>query len=541
MYRRYCLWFVAVLFLSISIQGCSAGNSNDTNTGNQSKGLVSVSLTDAPAYGLDHVWVTVRDLWFHTSDSAETEQTGWIKFPLSSPITLDLLELSNGAISVPVWDDIELPEGNYKQIRVFLVRTENTLTDSASAEKLKYNNQVDVTDDATAYPLRVPDAGRGIRLTGEFQVKKNGKLKIAIDFDAGHDVVKIDRNGNTEYILKPRLTNFDLDNAGAIVGSIDSAATGSNRSAQFVFKAEQIGPNGLAHVVRRVTALADQNGKFILFPLAPGTYDLVMRGINYETVIVKGIPVVKGTTPQSNPTVVPTITMIRATTPDYALDATITSPTGAWVDFFQTLPGAAEVPYEIRFRHFNPLTGRIIGFPLSSDPLQVGLYSDSTSSITLSPVSPVGGNGSYQAVAGAPLYNLDVSSELVTSSTGTLSLGTLNVVAPLTARSVSGSILVPETFAAGTGLDRGVLFAVHGGMIVNAMNVNAQIASGGTYTMQNLPGGNSLHPLPNAFYGMEVFGWLSSDPASRAIAEPRFVNLSTADAAGIDLNLMMLP
>jgi hypothetical protein len=119
MYRRYCLWIVVVLF--ISILGCSADN-----TGNQSKGIVSVSLTDAPAYGLDHVWITVRDLWFHTSSTAESEQTGWIKFPLSSPITLDLLELGNGAISVPVWDDIELPEGDYTQIRIFLVRTETT-------------------------------------------------------------------------------------------------------------------------------------------------------------------------------------------------------------------------------------------------------------------------------------------------------------------------------------------------------------------------------------------------------------------------------
>ncbi|OGW34603.1 MAG: hypothetical protein A2X58_01905 [Nitrospirae bacterium GWC2_56_14] len=535
MYRKYCLWIVAVVFFSI--QGCSGGNSSTTDAGSLNKGIVSVSLTDAPAYGLDHVWVTVRDLWFHTSDTAETEQAGWVKFPLSAPITLDLLELSNGAISAPVWDNIELPEGDYTQLRVFLARTENTLTDSASAENLAYNNQVDVTGDATAYPLRVPDAGRGISLTGEFSVKKNTKLKIAIDFDAGHDVVKIERNGNTEYILKPRLAHFDLDNAGAIIGSIDSAATGSNPSARFVFKAEQMAPNGQVHVVRRVTALSDQTGKFILFPLAPGIYDLVIRGINYETVIVKGIPVVKGTTPQNNPTVVPAITMTRAATPDYTLDATITSPTGAWVNFMQTLPGIGEVPYDIRFRHFNPLTGQILGFPLSSDPLQVGTYNASI--ITLSTVTPVEGTGGYQAVAGAPLYTIDLGSAPVSSSTGTLSLGMLNVTAPLAARSVSGSIMVPETFAPGTGFDRGILFAVHGGMIVNAMNVNAQIASGGSYTMTNLPGGTAQLPFPRACYAMEVVGWSSENPATRGVAVPRFVNLSTSDAAGIDLNLIM--
>ncbi len=478
----------------------------------------------------------MRDLWFHTSSTAEAEHTGWVKFPLSSPVTLDLLELGNGAISVPVWDNIELPEGDYTQIRVFLVRTEDNLTDSASAENLTYNNQVDVTDDATAYPLRVPDAGRGISLTGAFQVKKNGKLKLAIDFDAGHDVVKIDRNGNTEYILKPRLTHFDLDNAGAIIGHIDATAAGNNRSAQFVFKAEQMALNGQVHVVRRVTALADQTGKFILFPLLPGTYDLVMRGINYETVVVKGVPVVKGTTPQSLPTVVPTITMTPAIVPDYAVSASITSPTGAWVNFMQTLPYAGEVPYDIRFRHFNPLIGRIEGFLLSSDPLQVGTYD--ASSITLNSVSPIEGDGGYKAVAGAHLYTHS-DFVTVTPSTNNPSFSSLSVTLPATARSVSGSIIVPQTFAPGF-LDRGVLFACHGGMIVNAIRVDSQMVSGGTYTML-LPGGTAAQPLPGAYYGIEAFGWLSTNPLNRAAAVPRIVSLSTADAAGIDLTMVMLP
>lgn len=533
------MWLVAVLFLFV--QACSNdGSSNTTQTGTApATGAMQVSITDAPAYGFDHVWITVRDLWFHASDIAESEQSGWVKFPLSSPVTLDLLELGNGNISVPVWDNIELPEGDYTQMRVFLLRTEAGLAASASNAGLVYNNQADVTGDAAPYPLRVPGAERGIMLTGAFTVKKNEKLKLAVDFDAGHDVVKIEREGKTEYILKPRLAYFDLDNAGAIVGSLDPAAAANNPSARFVIKAEQLGPNGLVHVVRRVTALADQTGKFILFPLRPGTYDLVMRGINYETVIIKGVPVTKGTTPASNPTGVPVIVMTPAATPDYALNAAIESPTGAWVDFCQTLPGAGEVPYQIRFRHFNPLTGRFIGFPLSSDPLQVGTYDPAN--ILLSSLTPVEGNGGYRPVAGAPLHELDFSAGIVTSSTGTLSFGTLNVSLPASSRGVSGSLLLPETFAPGTGLDRGVLFASHGGMIVNAIRVDGQVASGGTYTISNLPGGTPARPLPRAFYAIEAFGWSSTDPSFRAAAGPRFADLTTADATGIDLNMTLLP
>ncbi len=548
MYRRYLIGMAILLFMFM--QGCSSEDSGSetsdstTSSTSTSAGSVQISLTDAPAFGYDHVWITVKDLWFHKSDAAEPGQNGWIKLPLSSPVTLDLLELGNGNISLPVWDNIEVPEGDYTQIRVFLARTEAELTAAASAENLSFNNQVDVTDDTAAYPLRVPDAERGIRLVGEFTVKKNEKLKFAVDFDAGDDVVQIEREGKNieregknEYILKPRLAYFDLDNAGAIVGSIDATAAANNPSAHFVIKAEQVGPNGQVHVVRRVTVLADQTGKFVLFPVLPGTYDLVMRGINYETVILRGVPVTKGTTPATSPTVVPIVTMTPATLPDYALDAAIESPTGAWVDFFQKLPDEA-APYEIRFRHFNPITGQIRGFQLSSDPLQVGTYD--AANIVLSPVTPVEGNGGYKAVAGAPLHNLDLGSAVVTSATGTLSFGTLNVSPPAAGRSVSGSVILPETFAPGTGLDRGVLFASHGGMIVNAIKVDSQMASGGTYTISNLPGGTPEHPLPRALYGIEAFGW-SSDPGNRAIAVPRFADLTTSDATDVDLNIVMLP
>lgn len=534
MNRKYLLLGVVVA-LFVATLGCRVKSDNPSTSGSV-KGAVSVSLTDASAYGIDHVWITVSDLWFHTSSTAEPGQTGWVKFPLSSPLTLDLLTLNNGAISAPVWDNVELPEGDYTQMRVFLVRTDAALTDSAGAESLQFNNQVDVTGDGTAYPLRVPAADRGIMLTGQFSVKKNEKLKLAVDFDAGHDVVKVDRNGHTEYILKPRLAYFDLDNAGAIKGSI---AAPNLAAGQFVIKAEQLAPNGVpVHIVRRATILKDAFGNFTLYPLFPGSYDIVIRGVGHETVVIKNVPVVKGTTPQSNPTVIPTVGMTQANTPDFALNATIVSPTGAWIDLFQTIPGES-APYEIRFSHFNPLTGQIIGFPLSSDPLRVGAYVDNTSIISLATVTPVEGAGGYRRVAGAPLYNLELGMDVYSAASGTLEFGTLSVTYPATAaRTVTGSLLFPETLAAGT-FDNGVVFACHGGIIVNAVKLN-NLATDPTYSLGNLPGGTPESPLPGAFYGIEAFAWSTSD-ASKAIAIPRPADLSTADATGADLTMEMLP
>lgn len=524
MYRRYFMVLIAALLFVM--QGCSTKDDSPAGSGT---GQISVSITDAPAYGYDHVWITVKDLWFHKSETAETDQTGWLKFPLSAPVTFDLLALGNGAISVPVWEDIELPRGDYTQMRVFLVRTDAPLTESAAG--LTYNNQVDVTSDAS-YPLRVFAAERGIMLTGQFTVKQNEKLKLAVDFDAGSDVVKMEHDGRTDYILKPRLAYFDLDNAGAVVGSIDAAAAGNNPSAQFVIKAEQVVTGAPVRFVRRITALADATGKFVLFPLLPGDYDLVIRGINYQTAIIKGVPVTKGTTPDTNPTTVPVVAMTPAGSPDYEVNATIASPTGAWVDFVQTL-ATGEVPYAIRFRHFNPLTGKFDRFLMSSDQLQVGDYN--ATAVSLSPVTPVEGNGGYKAAAVAPLHKPS-SFGLISASSYTLTFGNLAMTLPAVERTVSGSIIVPETFASGF-LDRGVLFACHGGMIVNATKVDSQMASGGTYTISNLPGGTPEHPLTGAFYSIEALGWSSSNPANRALAAPQRANLSTGSATGIDVTM----
>ena len=357
------LWVIAAMLVLVVLQACSGSGGGDSLF--QPQGAVEVSLTDGPGE-YDHVYITVRGIWFHTEAEAGPATRGWFRFPLSEPITVDLLSLSNGVVGSPVWKDLKLPAGTYRQIRLVLAPSDPSLLHPLTAEAVKNgmscNNEVVIGE--THYSLRVPDARNGIMLNGDFRINPAGKLKLAIDFDAGHDIVDVVRNGSTEYILKPRLAYFDLDNAGAIIGSIDPVSAATNSTSRFVIKAEQVDDpeNPKHHVVRRWTIV--KNGNFVLYPLRPGTYDIVIRGLDYETVIIKGVPVTKGTTPSEGPTVIPSIEMVAGS--DYPVDGSITFPTGAWVNFYQTLPGDGEVPYEIRFRHFNPFIGKFFGFRLSA-------------------------------------------------------------------------------------------------------------------------------------------------------------------------------
>jgi hypothetical protein len=510
---------IAVVALALPLAGCSAGGGG----GITATGTVSVALTDAPGLEFDHAWITVREIWFHASDVAGTDEAGWLKFPLAAPVTVDLAQLSNGAVSPAIWNNISLPVGNYQQIRIFLASSEDSPTPSATAAGLQFNNQV---DSGTSHaPLRVPTPDEGIRLVGAFQVTTAGTLSLVIDFDAGHDIVKAPREGEDEYILKPRLRYFDGNNAGAIKGQIAFAnMSGFN----FVIKAEQPNSDNSFRVVRRATTI-DGQGNFVLYPLDPGNYDILIRGRNAETFIIKGVPAARGTTPAAGATVVSTqpIQMVKGT--ESAVNVTV-RPSGAWVNFYQTLPGGDEIPYEVRFRHLNPYTGRFQEpLPLSLGPLHVGTFSNGGAIAFTDSVIPLEGLGSFKAAGDALMYDRSPY-QTVTPATTTVDFGVLTVSAPATPRTISGTITMGNGMMGR--LNKGFLLAAHGGMIIDRIDESAVMGSGGQYAMTNLPGGTADRPLSGAFYGLYALGWNSTAPRiAKAFGGVRHIDLRTGDAS----------
>ncbi len=543
-YERYLAWLM-VLFAAATLYACGKSSSSTESSGTpaaSTTGVVAVSLTDAPG-DFDHAYITVKDIWFHTSDAADPRAGDWLKYPLTTPVTVDLLSLSSGNMQ-SLWNNIQLPVGTYQQIRLFLVGDRDSLTSSAQTLGLAYNNEVVVN--GTTFPLHIPDADHGIKLIGTFGVTAGGTLRLAIDFDAGHDIVEF--HEGTDYVLKPRLNYFDLDNVGAIIGKLSTG--GSVTVPHFVIKAERLsttkemadaGAANPFHVVRRWT-VPRADGTFILYPLSTlvtSTWDVVIRGLNTETMIIKGVPITKGTTAASG-TDLATISTTPTSTSDYPVDGTIQSPTGAWVQFYQTLPAAGEHPYEIRFRHFNPLTGGFKNFKLNNDQIQVANFVSSGAALTFTPETPVNSAGHYDAVADAVFFNHSAVVP-VTSQTATVAFTTpLTVVSPYKGNSVTGSITMHNPVIMGSKMNRGRLFAVHGGMIVDAVDVNSQmtVTTNNGYSLTNLPGGDATTPLPGAFYGLEAVGWTSSPSIYKAIAIPQIVDLRKGDDTA---NMDMLP
>ncbi|HET9391532.1 MAG TPA: DUF4382 domain-containing protein [Steroidobacteraceae bacterium] len=124
-----------------------------------------VSVTgDAPAQ-YTHVIVTAQEIRFNTSATAAPDDTAWIKFPLSAPVSVDLLSAQDGVLT-QIASNLSIPSGSYAQVRLIPVDSSAALTSSASALGAQYNSEVDFVDTAGKHQMRLelqnPDEGIGI-------------------------------------------------------------------------------------------------------------------------------------------------------------------------------------------------------------------------------------------------------------------------------------------------------------------------------------------------------------------------------------------
>jgi hypothetical protein len=541
----------AGLVLTLALTACGGGGSSSPSSSGTQMGQANIALADAPSLDFDHVWITAKEIDFHQLDTASPMDSQWLKFPLSAPVTIDLTQYANGNLA-QVFSGLSLPVGTYRQIRLILVDDEAALTNSALADALLYNDQVDYTDGTGAahhVPLEIIGPRQGINLMGTFTVTAGSPLNLVLDFDVDDDVVRFPDSlgsGLDEFTLKPNLRYFDLAHSGAIVGKVDPTQLAVNGASAYnlIIKAEQVSANGTHHQVTRATTVRG-DGTFTLFPVtvASGTsqnYDVLVRGREMETLIVRGVPVTAGTTPTSGATQVSGAPLPITTGNEYTVNlATAMAPTGSWVDFFQTLPATldpAGVPYEVRFRHVNPFTGLIeIPFPLSSGSIHVGDYVASGSP-TFTTATPVQGAGGFSAFGGAIQFATSASVSTMPPLSGT---NTSIVVPQLAVASpyVPGQLTVNIATATPGRYTHGELVVSHFGIIVNTLPIDADLANGGQITMMNLPSGTSTSPDGGAYYYAWLRVWNAMSARPHIVPVLGFADLTTSSSATLNVTI----
>ncbi len=251
--------------IAVGIAACGGGGQDATGT-------LRLSLTDAPTCGYDNVWVTVEKVRIHASSTAADTDGGWSEVVLATPQRIDLLTLTNGTLQ-PL-GQTELPAGKYTQMRLVLGSAAPAGSPAGTlANSIKPTGGAEVA-------LTTPSALQsGLKMNIDIDVAPDKVADFAIDFDACKSFVKAGNSG--QYILKPVLSVIPiLSDAGQrIVGYVDTPMAGASISAQ---------QNG----VPKRTTIADANGKFVLFPVLPGNYDLVVNATGRVIAVMTGVPVV---------------------------------------------------------------------------------------------------------------------------------------------------------------------------------------------------------------------------------------------------------
>jgi len=245
------------------VAACGGGGT-DSGTG-----TLRLALTDAPACGYDAVNVTVEKVRVHRSASAGETDAGWAEIVLSPARRVNLLTLTNGALEE--LGQTPLPAGTYTQMRLVLARNDaaNPLANSV------------LPTGGTEVALTTPSAQQsGLKLNVNITVQPDQLADFVIDFDACKSVVK--RGNSGQYNLKPVLAVLPrLAPAGArVVGYLAPSMAGASVSVQ------------VAGVPQRATVPDPASGRFDLYPVPPGTYDLVISGAGRVTAVMTGVPVV---------------------------------------------------------------------------------------------------------------------------------------------------------------------------------------------------------------------------------------------------------
>ena len=254
--------------LGLVASGLVACGGGDTSA---PAGTLKLSLTDAPACGYDHVYVTVNKIRVHQSATADGTEVGWSELSIPAQ-RIDLLSLNNGVLQE--LGSLPLPAGTYQQVRLVLA---DNPTNPSNANPLA--NALVLSGTTHEIALTTPSGQQsGYKLQAHFDVLGGQVADMVLDFDACRSIVKAGASGR--FNLKPvvsvikRLTT-------AIEGYVDPSIAAS------VVVSTRDPDNHL-----RATVPDPTTGKFTLAYLPESTnYTVVVSGQNLTTAAVTNVPV----------------------------------------------------------------------------------------------------------------------------------------------------------------------------------------------------------------------------------------------------------
>ncbi|MEJ0038383.1 MAG: DUF4382 domain-containing protein [Gammaproteobacteria bacterium] len=215
------------IILSLLIASCFALTACDTS--------VNVAATANVGAQYTNVRITVKELWVNESATASIDDTTWLKFPASTPVTLDLVGLTGGTLN-EFATQLKVPPGTYHQVRLFLADRTETLTSSAQTAGATYNDEVTYFDSnnvQSTVPLELANAAQGIGVETDLTVEAAGDAILAALASAPSTTDSTDLTSTTDpfatnpVTTTPTTTATTADTSTLGSGSTTTTVTGN--------------------------------------------------------------------------------------------------------------------------------------------------------------------------------------------------------------------------------------------------------------------------------------------------------------------------
>lgn len=519
---------------------------------------VDVDATSNVPARYSRVLITVERVWFNESATALPGDDTWEKFTLDDSRTIDLVDIMGGGLT-SVASGMVIPNGTYRQVRIFLADRDDDLEDSAADLGAIYNNEVTLFDEdgeEQTYPLEVLNADQGIGIEMELEVaatdvgfgaESGDAATLLLAFDAARDLTEFRYSGETGFLLNPSLRAIDSDDAGTIRGDLSLAGldfeTETGRP-EIQVTAQKLDESQARHVIVASTAISS-SGEFVLYPLPfdededETEYDLVIHGPEIQTIVIRGVPVTEAPPDDTAPLDLGTLAPELAAWFEVDIEeANPVVPRGARIGFYQTLPDD-EAPYLVGIAAVDTVRGRFAQRVTLTRSNTIS-YGDYDSSFSLVSDVPEEGAARYSVAALSPHYGdgafaaTSLRPASPATDTATFSVPAISVPSP----AVSGTVSVTVTVEDPGEYDRGVLILSREGAVVTVASLDAilQQSLGTTFIdMPDVPAGSASAPLEGGAYYLEAWTWDSDDPVDSFERHPgtELVDLrSTAAATG---------
>lgn len=216
---RTRIWQLGLVVATAGLIACNSGSSGGSSSSSGDTGQMSLAVSDGPVDDAESVLVRFSAVEFNPASGDR------FTIEFDDIQTIDLLQEAQGDQSVILFEDEEIPAGDYNWIRLRLEPSPDSPEGPQGTQRT--TSQI-VFLDGAEFDLFVPGGLQaGLQTVGPFEIEANESQAYTVDIDLRKAIVRGDNPafGGEHYRLRRALRLRLIENVdvGHITGVVDEA------------------------------------------------------------------------------------------------------------------------------------------------------------------------------------------------------------------------------------------------------------------------------------------------------------------------------